>query len=135
MHIDGKCHCGAISFEAEADPARVVACHCTDCQIFSGSSFRVGIMVPVADFHLTGEPRRYIKVADSGNRRLQASCPTCGTLLFGTAPENPTTVAVLLGWVRQRAQLRPAQQVWQRSASPWLADLPSIPGCMEQSPP
>ena len=37
MHITGACHYGAISYEAEIDPATVGLCHCTDCQIFSGS--------------------------------------------------------------------------------------------------
>ena len=31
MKIDGGCHCGHISFEAEIDSEKVVACHCTDC--------------------------------------------------------------------------------------------------------
>ena len=33
MKIDGGCHCGYITYEAEADPANAMICHCTDCQI------------------------------------------------------------------------------------------------------
>ena len=40
MKIDGACHCGRISYEAEIDPADVTICHCTDCQTLSGSAFR-----------------------------------------------------------------------------------------------
>ena len=32
MKIDGGCHCGYITYEAEADPANAMICHCTDCQ-------------------------------------------------------------------------------------------------------
>jgi len=32
MRIDGQCHCGLISYEAEIDPEKVMICHCTDCQ-------------------------------------------------------------------------------------------------------
>ena len=32
MRIDGGCHCGFVTFEAEADPEKVAICHCTDCQ-------------------------------------------------------------------------------------------------------
>ena len=32
MKIDGGCHCGYIAYEAEADPANAMICHCTDCQ-------------------------------------------------------------------------------------------------------
>ena len=37
MKIDGRCHCGFITFEAEADPDKTAICHCADCQSFSGS--------------------------------------------------------------------------------------------------
>ena len=39
MKIDGGCHCGYITYEAEADPAHTAICHCTDCQTLSGSAF------------------------------------------------------------------------------------------------
>ena len=71
MHIDGRCHCGAVSFTAEIDPARVVACHCTDCQVLSGSPFRAVAVAPLDTFRLTGAPNAYLQIADSGNRRLQ----------------------------------------------------------------
>jgi len=38
MKIDGHCHCGQITFEAEVDPNSVMICHCTDCQRLSGSA-------------------------------------------------------------------------------------------------
>ncbi len=33
MRIDGQCHCGHVSYEAEIDPDRVSICHCTNCQV------------------------------------------------------------------------------------------------------
>ncbi len=42
MKIDGSCHCGHISYQAEIDPDKVVVCHCTDCQTMSGAAFRNG---------------------------------------------------------------------------------------------
>ena len=132
MHIDGACHCGLISFTAEIDPSRVMVCHCTDCQVLSGAPFRAVVAAPIDTFVLHGEPQRYIKVAESGNRRAQVFCPQCGTPLYATAPENPTSVMIRLGCVKQRAQLRPVVQLWQHSALPWLADLGSVPGSPEQ---
>jgi hypothetical protein len=41
MKIDGRCHCGYITYEAEIDPDKTLICHCTDCQTLSGSAFRV----------------------------------------------------------------------------------------------
>ena len=132
MHIEGSCHCGLITFTAEVDPSRVMVCHCTDCQILSGSPFRVAVPAPISSFALHGEPKRYVKVADSGARRVQAFCPECGTPLFATAPENATHVIIRTGCVKQRAELEPAFHVWKRSSLPWLGSIAGLPGSSEQ---
>lgn len=132
MHIDGTCHCGLISFTAEIDPSRVMVCHCTDCQVLSGSPLRAVVAAPIGSFALRGKPKSYVKVAESGNRRAQVFCPECGTPLYATAPENATSVIIRLGCVAQRAQLRPAVQIWQHSALPWLPELQALPGSPEQ---
>ncbi|HET7526079.1 MAG TPA: GFA family protein, partial [Burkholderiaceae bacterium] len=74
----------------------------------------------------------YVKVAASGARRVQAFCPECGTPLFATAPENATQVIIRTGCVRQRGELKPVTGIWCRSALPWLATIPELPGSQEQ---
>jgi len=128
MRIDGACHCGEISFTAEVDPTRVVVCHCTDCQTMSGAPCRAVVPARIENFVLRGEPRQYVKIAQSGNRRIQAFCGNCGTALFARAAENATEVNLRLGCVRQRAELPPKRQTWTHSAMPWLAELPGLPG-------
>ena len=132
MHIDGACHCGAIGFSAEIDPARVMVCHCSDCQVLSGAPFRAVVAAPIETLVVRGEPQRYVKVAASGNRRAQVFCPVCATPLFATAPENATSVVIRLGCVTQRAELVPSAQIWQHSALPWLSELHRVPGSPEQ---
>lgn len=132
MQIEGACHCGAVSFTAEVDPGRVMVCHCTDCQVLSGAPFRAVVVAPYDTLVVHGTTRSYVKVAQSGNRRAQVFCPECATPLWATAPENPTSVVVRLGCVRQRAQFKPAVQIWQHSALPWVTSLASVPGSPEQ---
>ena len=132
MHIDGACHCGAVSFTAQIDPGRVMVCHCTDCQVLSGAPFRAVVAAPYESLAVKGTTKHYIKVAQSGNRRAQVFCPECGTPLWATAPENPTSVIIRLGCVSQRAQLEPAVQIWQHSALSWVSKLGSIPGSPAQ---
>jgi hypothetical protein len=132
MQIDGRCHCGGVSFTAQIDPARVMVCHCADCQVLSGAPFRAVAIAPYDTLVLRGQTKSYVKVADSGNRRAQVFCPECGTPLFATAPENPTSVVIRLGCVAQRAALVPAAQIWQHSALPWLDELRHVPGSPAQ---
>jgi hypothetical protein len=127
MHIDGKCHCGAITYEAEIDPATVSACHCTDCQVFSGSPFRASVPAAKENFKLlSGTPKIYVKTAASGNKRAQAFCPECGTPIYATTPTDPQVYGLRLGAVKQRAQLKPGKQVWCNSALPWAMDMNAI---------
>jgi hypothetical protein len=128
MKIDGQCHCGAIAFEAEIDPGHVVICHCTDCQTLSGSAFRTVVPAEPGQFRLTrGAPTTYVKTAESGNKRAQAFCPTCGTSIY-SAPvgAGDPTYVIRVGAIRQRGQLSPSKQYWTRSAQPWVHDLTGI---------
>jgi hypothetical protein len=127
MQISGSCHCGAISFTALIDPGRVIACHCADCQQFSGAPFRAVIPTPVENVRLSGVPRHYVKVAESGNRRAQAFCAECGTQLYATEAEAPRVLNLRLGCVAERAMLPPRAQIWCESSMPWLQDLGALP--------
>jgi hypothetical protein len=127
VKIEGSCHCGLISFTADVDPSRVVVCHCTDCQVLSGSPYRVIVPAPIESFALRGEPKRYIKLADSGNRRVQAFCPECATPLFGSTPEGAKSVTIRLGCVKERMELPPRSQIWAHSAVPWLDEVHDLP--------
>ena len=53
MKIEGRCHCGAIEYEAEVDAATVSICHCGDCQTLSGAPFRANVPARAANFKLT----------------------------------------------------------------------------------
>jgi hypothetical protein len=131
MRIDGACHCGAITVEGEADAEKVVICHCTDCQTGTGSAFRVSVPVPGATFKITGRPSVYLKTtADSGNPRAQAFCPQCGSPIYSTTPGDGLQqwYIVRVGILRQRDRLVPRQQIWCRSARPWLTELGGVPG-------
>lgn len=126
MKIDGSCHCGRITYEAELDPEKVGICHCTDCQTLSGSAFRTVALVPGTSFRISGEPKRYVKIADSGNARVQAFCPECGSPIYACAVgDAPDVYNIRLGTVRHRAELSPKFQVWCRSALNWLPEINS----------
>jgi hypothetical protein len=128
MRIDGACHCGLITYEADIDPENVRVCHCTDCQSLSGSAFRVVVPVPADKLALSGEPTVYVKTAESGARRVQAFCPKCGSPIYSApADVTPASYFIRVGTVRQRNELPPKVQIWTRSAQQWLEDLASVP--------
>ena len=129
MKINGGCHCGSIAYEAEADPDKVVLCHCTDCQTLSGSAFRIVVPIAEADFTLlSGALKTYVKTAESGNQRAQTFCPECGTNIYATSVgDGPKVLGVRVATARQRDDLPPKRQVWFRSHQNWLTDLKAVP--------
>ena len=127
MKIDGGCHCGNITYSAEIDPENVGICHCTDCQTLSGTAFRTSVRATKEAFHLGGgQPKIYVKTAESGAKRAQAFCPECGTPIYSAAVSDPQVFNIRVGTARQRAELRPKTQGWCRSARDWVNDLQSI---------
>ena len=125
MKIDGSCHCGYVTYEAEVDADQVIICHCTDCQTLSGSAYRTVAFVVEGSFQLLGgKPTTYIKIAESGNEREQTFCPECGSPIYAASPgDGPKNMGIRVGTARQRAELRPSKQYWCRSARDWVADL------------
>ena len=128
MHIDGRCHCGNVTYVAEIDPAGVSICHCTDCQILCGSPWRASVQAAATAFRITGaEPKLYIKTAESGRRRRQAFCADCGTPIYSATEHDPQSFNLRLGSIVQRAQLTPKAQDWTRSKLPWASDITDLP--------
>ncbi len=121
MQIDGECHCGRISYRAEIDPKAVYLCHCSDCQAISGSPYRWAVPVPAEKFELlSGNPKTYAKMTESGRTNHQLFCPACASPIYSTIPrKEPATFNLRLGTARQRDQLRPQAQFWCRSAQEW----------------
>jgi hypothetical protein len=133
MKIDGACHCGLITFQAEIDPEKVRVCHCTDCQTLTGSAFRVVVPVSADKFSLSGEPTVYVKTAESGARRAQAFCPKCGSPIYAApADVTPALYFIRVGTIRQRSELTPKVQIWARSAQQWVEHLAPMPRIEKQ---
>ena len=127
MRIDGGCFCGQITYEAEVDPGRVTICHCTDCQSLTGTAFRVTVQAPGEQFRISGAPAIFVKTAESGAKREQAFCGTCGTHLYATSfGDGPKSYGIRVGTARQRRELIPSKQVWHHSALPWADQIGSL---------
>ena len=135
MKIDGRCHCGYITYEATIDPEYIGICHCTDCQTFSGSAYRTGALASKEQFRLlSGKPKIYVKIAESGTRRAQAFCPECGTHVYSCSPDDPQMFSIRTGTARQRDRLIPSAQLWCQSAQPWAMNLNQMKQFSRQPP-
>lgn len=134
MKVEGSCHCGQITYEAEIDPEKVSLCNCTDCQVLTGTAFRVSVPTNVGTFRFTtGKPKHYVKVAESGTKRRHSFCANCGTPI-SAAPDvdDPPSISLRVGTLKQRAQLPAKRQSWCRSALAWAQNVSGLPGVPTQ---
>ena len=125
IHVNGSCHFGKIEIEAKVKLSEVRACHCTDCQKMSGAPMRAIAMAPSNKIEITGRPKEYIKIGDSGNKRIQAFCPNCGTQLFATDIKK-SSFNLRTGFLEQRNELEPKTHVFTQSSMGWTTKLQKI---------
>ena len=121
LFVNGECHCGKINITARIEKNKVRACHCTDCQKMSGAPLRAIAIASADSVKINGTPKEYIKIGDSGNKRIQAFCPDCGTQLFAT-DVGKKSFNLRTGFLEQKNELKPETHVFVKSSLSWIKE-------------
>lgn len=116
----GGCLCGDVRYRLLEDPVTLYACHCTDCQRQSGTSFSLSMVVRNEALELVrGRPEEYAVTLTDGRVKQGRYCGRCATRLF--TPSRVAGLSVLEpGTLDDTSWLRPAGHIWARSAQPWV---------------
>jgi hypothetical protein len=110
----GGCQCGAIRYEVLAPPMKVYVCHCRECRKQTASAFGISAIVRPEDFRPTrGEPKSWVRIADSGRRLRLMFCPDCGSRVWHDRDGiDWPTISIEGGSLDQPLDLRTAVHVW-----------------------
>jgi hypothetical protein len=120
LPLTGGCPCETVRFECTAMPLLVYACHCTECQRWSGSAFSMSMPVAAKSFRVTrGEPKHWRRTGASGVESTYWFCGDCGGRVYGERDARPDIIAVRAGTLDDTAWLRPVAHVYMRSAQAW----------------
>ena len=122
IKVDGACYCGEIKIKGIVSTEKVMACHCTDCQRFSGAPFRAVAVMTADQVTISGVVREYLKIADSGNERIQGFCGNCGSQIFA-ADLGKTLFMIRTGCLSQHNELVPAKHIFGKSAASWISSI------------
>jgi hypothetical protein len=133
--ISGGCLCGAVRYQTAAEPITTRFCWCRVCQFFAAGNAAVSVCFPLAGMSITGEPRDFVSIADSGNRMHRRFCPTCGTHMFSEAESRPHLIFVRAGTLDDPEVARPAATIWTAKAPSWACIDESLPRFEGQPPP
>ncbi len=129
LPVTGGCACGAIRYEASAEPVMMFNCHCRDCQRATGGECARVVVFPADAFRFVrGTPRYHMTEGVSGGLHKRGFCPDCGSRLTGG--ENPEGTSGIVGVTAasldEPALFRPQMDIFASRAQPWARMDPSI---------
>jgi hypothetical protein len=120
-----ECACGAIKFEFNTDATFIAVCHCLDCKKSTGGEAATFFPVPEDDFTLiSGKPKAFHCVAQSGKGLGRNFCPDCGARVFSSNLEEfPGTIFVTLGSVNNPRRIEPVLEMFTKRRLAWAKPL------------
>ena len=125
-----QCAGGVVKFEFNADPAFIANCHCLDCKKASGGEMATFFGVRQDDFTLiSGTPKAFHYIAESGKGLDRNFCPECGARLFTSNLESfPGTVFIMLGSLDRPELIEPKLEMFTKRRLKWAKplDLPQF---------
>ena len=130
----GGCACGAIRYEIDGEPIFMNECQCRDCQRKSGTGHGSYLTFPANGVKLGGEATRWDIVADSGNVKTRAFCPTCGSPVYMTFAAMPGVFTVHAASLDDPGRYRPQAVTYAARGHAWDHLDPAIP-TFETMPP
>ncbi|MEQ1770968.1 MAG: GFA family protein [Devosia sp.] len=130
--VEGGCQCGAVRYQLEASPLAVYACHCKDCQRFSGTTHTLSMVVRADTVKLTkGSLTGFAKAADSGRTVRMLGCAQCGTKVWNEPLSSPDLIIMKPGTLDDLSWAKPIGNIWTDRKVPWVEidpDVPNFPG-------
>ena len=135
MTITGQCRCGAVRYEIAVDALpRSYACHCHQCQRWSGSAFSQQVMVAEAALSVTGPIVAYKRTTEDRTTH-QRMCGVCHARIYNTNTRRPGVAVVRAGTLDRSAELDCVLHIFTATKQGWLVLPEDVPTFREWAPP
>jgi hypothetical protein len=135
MPVAGGCRCGAVRYTLAVDAVPAAyACHCHECQTWSGSAFSEQILIAEDGIATTGPVVRYDREGTGGRISQQRVCGVCHTRIFNTNTIRPGVAVVRAGTLDDSHLVDVVAHIWTRRKQPWLTLPDSVPNWPEGAP-
>lgn len=126
----GSCLCGAIRFEYEGEPARMMNCHCSRCRRAMSAAYATMVMVDHHAFRwLAGEDQVANYKMPEAKTKGTAFCRTCGSQVARHRDE--THMQIPGGCLDDDPGVRPTVNIFTASKVPWASLDESLPSFAE----
>lgn len=134
-NIEGGCRCGAVRYTlAVADLPPAYACHCQDCQTWTGSAFSEQCILPDDAIAVTGQVEVYELRSPSGGVSRQWVCGVCHTRIYNTNSARPSLIIVRAGTLDRSEALNVVAHIWTKRKQCWIHIPDGVPSWPEAAP-
>ena len=135
MPVTGGCRCGTLRYTIDLETLPPsYACHCRDCQTWSGSAFALHALLPDTLLTLSGEAADFRIDADEAMASTHIGCPACMTRIANRNAAVPGMVIVRAGTLDRSDEIVPVAHIWTSRKQPWL-DIGDAPHFAETPSP
>lgn len=123
----GGCRCGAVRFEARAEPHHVSFCHCVDCRRASGAPVSAFVGFRTDEASVRGEALRSFH----NGPVARSFCGACGSPIAYMDERLGGHVYFMLGVMDRPEDFKPTLHAWVGQQLPFVHmpdGLPRLPG-------
>ena len=130
MTIEGGCNCSAVRYTLALGALPLTyACHCHQCQRWSGSAFSQQALVPESAVTARGPIVVYEKVTKD-RTSIQRVCRICHSRIYNTNTRSPGIAVIRAGTLDRSEELDCVAHIYTDYKQRWVdipADVPSWP--------
>ena len=131
----GRCYCGQVQYEADAEPFHETICHCADCRRIVGAASVAWFTVPRASLRwIAGKPAN----VRSSAKAIRRFCGACGTSLSFESDETPDEIDITTASLDDPEAVPPKDHTRTASRLAWdvICDgLPAYSGTRQEGHP
>lgn len=130
--FEGRCGCGAVTYQMTTAPMFVHCCHCHDCQRQTGSAYVLNAIIEAERVTLQGPVRRCELPTPSGNGQIITRCEKCGVAIFSNYMIRGDKLRfVRVGTLDEPERCPPDVQIFTSSKQAWVPLREDIPTFQE----
>lgn len=127
----GGCRCGAVRFQAAAEPDHISYCHCADCRRATGAPVSAFVGFPTESVTITGDGLRSYE----NGPIARTFCGVCGSPIAYVDSRIGDHVYFLLGAMDAPRNYKPTLHAHVRSQLPFLHMPDGLPRLVGSSVP
>ena len=117
----GGCLCGALRYEARAEPLNMGHCYCGDCRKASGSGFIPFMGFAAPALTISGPTRQTVTPSARGTPSTRNFCAKCSSLVFGGVQGTSDSFTIYAGSLDDPAGFKPQIAIFTAGRPDWAA--------------